>query len=279
MLMHTWLATGSKHISKAMTSTLCLTTLLPLTGCKTSPRTSVTPDDPVSLSVTLYQVSEADIDTYKLNVQMALCAESTGVKAQGTTYTFKVPSLAKDTTCQIHLIGAKASDANVKFFTNSDGLYYKDDQVTIKQDTTGGLKGDAYVQALFSQNIVTQPGSTTYQITAPITAKTALVDTCTCTLDCAPEIANHNALLAKGTTVNDGTCKFVNATVAGTTSVVCNKINLQCGEVFYAAVYNPAVTADAGANKTSTLPTIELQPGVPTTTGDVTIDVQIKNGP
>lgn len=269
------LETKFMHISLASAALLFVTSCY-LVGCKTNARTSVAPDDPVSIAVTLYQVTESDIDTYKLNVQMGLCADSTGTKTQGTTYTFKVPSLANDTTCQIRLVGAKSTTSNVQFFSGKDGLYYKDDEVLIKRDANGGLKGDAYVQALFTQPVTTQPGTTTYLVTAPITSKTPLVDICTCTLECSPQIKNDHAPLTKGSTASDGTCKYVNVTNPATPSVLCSKINLQCGEAFYAAVYNPAVTVDAKANKETTLPTIEVLPGVPTATGDVTIDVQIK---
>lgn len=246
-------------------------------SCRTSSRTNVDPSAPISVNVTLYQVTDADIAKYGLNVQMALCSDATGTKVNDTTYKFQISSIPKDTTCQIHLTGSKSS--GVQFYTGNDGLYYKDDQVVIKTDSTGALAGEAYLQALFSPNVA-QQGSKTWQITAPVTSKTAaLVDTCTCSLDCTPNIANHNALLTKGTSPNDGVCTFVNAVSAGMTSVQCNKISLQCGESFFAANYNPPATADASANKSNAFPTADLQTGVPTKDGDVTIDIQIKNKP
>lgn len=253
--------------------------LLCLSHCRTSARSSVTPDDPIAITVTLYQVTDADLNQYKLNVQMALCSDATGTKVEGTTYKFMVPSLARDTICQIHVVGAKGPAAGVQFYTNSDGLYYKDDQVAIKADASGALKGDAYLQALFSPNLSNPLGSTTWQITAPVTSKTALTDTCTCNLDCTPDIKNHNALMAKGGSVNEGVCTFINLAYASVPSVQCSKLTLQCGEAFYAGVYNPPVSVEASANKSTKLPAVELQPGVPTTDGDVTIDVQFKNKP
>lgn len=260
-------------------SILSASLLLSLSSCRTGARSSVSPDDPIAVNVTLYQVNEADINQYKLNVQMGLCSDATGTKVEGTTYKFQIQSIPKDTTCQIHLVGAKGSAAGVQFYTNSDGLYYKDDQVVIKADTNGALRGDAYLQALFSPNSGNKPGTTTWQITAPVTAKTALVDTCTCNLDCSPTLTNHTALFVKGSTPNDGSCTFVNAVTAGVSSVQCTKMNVQCGEAFYAASYTPAANADATASKSTKLPSVELQPGVPSPEGDVSIDVQIKDKP
>ena len=252
---------------------------LTVSSCRTGARSSVSPDDPIAVNVTLYQVTDSDISQYKLNVQMALCSDATGTKVDGTTYKFQIASIPKDTTCQIHLVGAKSSAAGVQFYTNNDGLYYKDDQVVIKADATGALKGDAYLQALFSPNTNNKPGTTTWQIVAPVTSKAALVDTCTCNLDCSPKLTNHTALFVKGNTPNDGSCTFVNASASGLTSVQCTKMNVQCGEAFYAASYSPAASADATANKSTSLPSVDLQPGVPSAEGDVSIDVQIKNKP
>lgn len=253
--------------------------LLTLSSCRTGARSSVSPDDPIAVNVTLYQVTEEDINQYKLNVQMALCSESTGTKVEGTTYKFQIQSIPKDTTCQIHLVGAKGPSAGVQFYTNNDGLYYKDDQVVIKADPTGALRGDAYLQALFSPNAANKPGTTTWQITAPLTSKTALVETCTCNLDCSPNLANHTDLFKKGSTPNEGSCTFVNPSAASVPTVQCTKMNVQCGEAFYAASYSPAATADASGSKSTQLPSVELQPGIPSPEGDVSINVQIKNKP
>lgn len=245
------------------------------TGCKTSQRANVAPNDPITIKVKMHGQDPAVMEQYKLVVQLALCGDATGVKSADGTYGFSVAGIQKDAVCQIRVVGPNSSTAGVHFFTGEDGLYFTDTRLIIKQDADGALVGDAFLQKLFSTQINTTPGTSTWSFDVPVKAPAPFTEVCTCIVDCAPDIANNAAAVAKGSAPGEGTCSFVNVAKTDTTAVECKKITVQCGATFYAAEWSPAAKIDATSGKKTTLPSTTLLPGVPTTDGDVAIDVQI----
>lgn len=242
------------------------------TGCRLSQRPNVTADDPITVAVRMNGIDAATIDQYKLSAQMKLCADTTGTATIGTSYNFAVKGVKKDTVCQIRLVGAKGSDAGVSFFDGSeDGVYFDSTSVTIKEDITGGLSADAFLQKHFATKI-TAP-STTFRVDASVHAEIELVSTCTCRIHCTPALVNDASLVRVAATRKDATCSFDNVAVA--TASECTEMVVQCGDKVYAGKWPAALKIDTSAGKSTTLPVVNILAATPTADGSVIVNPEI----
>lgn len=245
-----------------------------LLGCRTAQRKNVATDNPVTITIRMNGITDDAVAKYKLEAQLKLCADTSGTLATGTTYKFSAHNIKKDTVCQVRLVGPKGSEAGVSFFPGSDdGLYFDATSVTIRQDETGALVADAYMQKHFTTTM--NPQVSTWKIISTFKSDTALSPTCTCRLQCQPPIANDAALVQIGASPTDGKCTFDNVSSTPGAAISCNQIVVQCGDKLYAGTWPAPLPADTSAGKVNTLALINVLPATPTPEGDVVVVPEI----
>jgi hypothetical protein len=212
---------------------------------------------------------------YKLVAQMKQCSEATGTLISGTTFKFSGQLLRQDVVCTIRLIGPKAAEANVVFFDAlEDGLYFEDSNVVIKEDQSGGLVANAFLEKRFTEAL--GPTTRTWRITAPIESSAPLENSCTCRIECSPEIINDASLVKVLAEKDKGTCTFDNAVDPELESTECSEMIVQCGEGLFVGKWLSPQKADTKSGGSEVFPTLKILPAVSTDEGDVIVIPEIK---